>query len=428
MTETAAAASPAPSSTPQPAAPQPAAPGSSAPGSTRIAYVANDLWAMHFLLGQLALAQRRGYALHYLGPGSSQYGRTVEMPGVAMHETTMSRKMSPTTDLRSILALRNHMRRLRPTIVDCQQSKAGLVGGVAARLAGVPVVVYVNHGTVFSSAGGGKKRVMGWAEWLSCKLADHAYTVSEGVRQVFIQGGLCPAERISILHKGGVGVEATTRWDPTNLEETVAETRTRLGIPVDAPLIGYVGRVTRIKGIKELSGAWALLRDRFPELRLMLVGPVDKLNPIDPEAMARLEQDPRVLFTGNVDHPVPLFRAMDMMVLPSYHEGLPATILEAAAMERPCVASRIPGNVDAIADGETGLLVPVHDEPALAEALARYIEDPALRQAHGVAGRERVLRDFRPEDRWIAMVDEYDRLLRAKGLTPPTPPAAEPTP
>jgi len=100
-----------------------------------------------------------------------------------------------------------------------------------------------------------------------------------------------------------------------------------------------------------------------------------------------------------------------MLALPTYREGFNNTLLEAAAMELPAVASAVPGCTDVVIDGETATLVPVRDGRALAEALSRYLDDPELRRRHGLAARQRVLRDFRPQDMWEALYLEYMRLV-----------------
>jgi glycosyltransferase involved in cell wall biosynthesis len=106
-------------------------------------------------------------------------------------------------------------------------------------------------------------------------------------------------------------------------------------------------------------------------------------------------------------------------VLPTYREGFPNVLLEAAAMERPVVATRVPGCVDAVEEGATGTLVPARDAGALAGAIGAYLADPALAAAHGRAGRARVLRDFRREAIWEALAAEYRALLHARGLAVP---------
>ena len=149
---------------------------------------------------------------------------------------------------------------------------------------------------------------------------------------------------------------------------------------------------------------------------MAIIGSNDPRNPIRAKTDALLRSDPRVHLTGEVADMPAHYRAMDLLVLPSQHEGLPISLLEASAMQLPVIASHIPGNVDAVADGATGTLVPVHDVAALAAAIRRYLDDPALRQKHGLAGRERARRNFQQEIVWEASCQEYVDLLRAEGM------------
>jgi glycosyltransferase involved in cell wall biosynthesis len=130
---------------------------------------------------------------------------------------------------------------------------------------------------------------------------------------------------------------------------------------------------------------------------------------------AELRGDPRVHLVGMVHDMPSVYRALDVVVLPTYREGFPASLLEAAAMELPVIATRVPGCVDAVLDGETGLLVPARDALALTAAIRAYLRDPELRRRQGVNGRHRVLRDFDPETMRDALGREYLRLLGERG-------------
>jgi glycosyltransferase involved in cell wall biosynthesis len=145
----------------------------------------------------------------------------------------------------------------------------------------------------------------------------------------------------------------------------------------------------------------------------MLVGPLEPQDPVPSEVMHALRGDPRVHLVGEVDRMSHYYRAFDLLLLPTYREGLPTVLLEASAMELPVVATRIPGCIEAVRDGVTGTLVPVHDAEALATATRRYLLDAELRRRHGHMGRQLVRVIFDPLALREALFEEYRRLLGA---------------
>jgi glycosyltransferase involved in cell wall biosynthesis len=151
----------------------------------------------------------------------------------------------------------------------------------------------------------------------------------------------------------------------------------------------------------------------------LLVGTFEVKGDVELQITTEMKRDRQIVSTGWVDDTTPAYALMDVLALPTYREGFPNAVLEANAMERPVVASRVTGCVDAVVDGVTGLLVPAGDPVALAGALSKYLSDPALRDAHGRAARSRVDRDFRPECIWHAVYEEYVKLLKATNLPLP---------
>ncbi len=355
------------------------------------------------------------FALSSPGKDLEEFGRREDVP---VYGVEMLRSISPLRDLVALWSIVRLIRRLRPHIVHAHTPKGGLLGMIAAWLARVPVRIYHIRGLPLMTASGPRRTLLKWTERIACALANRVLCVSHSVREVAIAERLCPPQKIHVLLGGsGNGVDATGRFDPRNVGESArAKTRLQYGIPDDALVVGFVGRLVRDKGIVELAEAWRILREELPDLHLLLAGPFEAEDPVPPSVEAALRQDSRVHLTGMDWNTPPLYAAMDLLVLPTYREGFPNAPLEAASMALPVVATRIPGCTDAIADGVTGTLVPPRDAASLAVALRAYLQDPERRRSHGRAGRERVLREFRRETIWEALFGEYFEMARRKQL------------
>ncbi len=369
---------------------------------------------LDFLAGQAAAMRSLGYEVHAIAAPGSRLDAFARRHGIRCHGVSMSRRMDPLGDLRALWRLWRTLRRLRPAIVHAHSPKGGLLGMIAAWAARVPARVYTLHGLPMATAIGWRRRVLRWSDRISCAMATRCLCVSPSLREAVAAEGICPAGRLEVLASGSIGgVDARGRFDPTVVGPGARNSaRRRLGIPESARVIGFVGRVARDKGIAELLHAWGILRRFVPDIHLLIVGPMEPNDPIPADTAEAIVNDDRVHLVGQIDDPAPYYSAIDVVALPSHREGLGQVLLEAAAMGRPAVASRVVGCVDAVLDGVTGTLVPAGDAKALAGALRAYLKDPALRLEHGAAARARVLRDFSPERVHEATAALYDRLLQ----------------
>jgi len=365
-----------------------------------VATVGYTHWS--FLKGQNRFMATEGVEVHVAAAEDGFLERVATRDGVPVHAVPMSRNIDPRRDAVAVVRLWRLMRRIRPDVVHLSTPKAALLGAIAATFAGVPVRIFLARGSVAAADRGWAPWINRLAERLTARLCTEVVAVSPSLLDFLRREGIVPRDRGLVIRAGMSNGVDGTHFQPDPARHTG---------PDAAPVVGFVGRLGREKGIAELAAAWKCLRERFPAARLLFVGGWERVAGVSAEVRAALESDERVEFVGHVDDVRPCYHRMRVLAFPSHREGFPNAPMEAAALGVPCVGSRAVGVVDAVVDGVTGALVDLHDPAALAAGLARYLEDPGLARRHGDAGRERVLRDFDPAAIWTDLLSVYRRLL-----------------
>jgi glycosyltransferase involved in cell wall biosynthesis len=382
----------------------------------RLVIAVNSSLALGFLQGQPEYFQNSGFDVTVLCPEKRSGEWEVARPeNVRVLDVPIEREIAPLQDLRSIWHLLNIFRTLRPTVTNVGTPKAGLLGGFAAWLTHVPCRFYTLHGLRFETATGLRRKLLILAERLACRFAHRVVCVSHSVRRKALALGLVDRERAVVFGAGSCNGVDVSRYAPTPERiRRAAELRREFGIPADAPVALFVGRLTCDKGICELLQAFLQIGERFPQLRLLLVGSFEDGDPLPLEIRERLETHERVILTGPVSDPAPYYAIADVLILPSHREGLPTVVLEGHAAGKPVIGASATGIVDLLVDGETGLVFPVGDVSALAKAIGRIIEDEALARKLALAGQEQVKRNFRQELIWSALRREYLKVLQGR--------------
>ena len=250
--------------------------------------------------------------------------------------------------------------------------------------------------------------------------------MSDGARAIEL--GLINPQKATVIAQGSVNGVDAERFAPTPLKQQQAtDLRAQLKIPANAPVLGFVGRLTRDKGLEELVSAFKQIRAMAalkedatsPPPYLLCVGDYEAGDPVSSTTRNLMESLPGIVRTGFVNDPSLYYHVMDALALPTYREGFPYVPLEAAASGKPVVTTRVTGAMDAVIDGVTGYLVPPRDSAALARACYELLSSPTTAQRMGQAGRERVLRDFRPADLWAAWANLYRKnTCGAAGASP----------
>jgi glycosyltransferase involved in cell wall biosynthesis len=370
--------------------------------------------------GQLQFLQQHGFDVTLIcSPGEwlELFGRT---QGVQVIEVPMSRRIAPWKDLVSLWRLWRIMRAIRPAVTNVSTPKAGLLGGCAAWLAGVPCRFYTLRGLRFETLSGPKRQLLIFADLLACHFAHRIICVSRSLREKAVALRLATPERTLVFGSGSSNGVDASRFAPTSKRAKQAtKLRSELDIPHEAPVLGFVGRLTRDKGIPELVTSFQRLSKQFPDLRLLLLGSTEVEDPLDDKTRRALDTHSHIILRGVTTDTEPYYALMDILVLPSHREGFPNVVLEAYAAGKPVVAARATGTMDAVLDQRTGLLFPAGDVLALTRCLQSLLANKTLATQFGSAGQELVKRKFRQEIVWSALHKEYQRFLQLQGSSPP---------
>lgn len=387
------------------------------PPPIRVVHVTtSDMGLRLLLLNQLKTIREAGYDVVTVS-GSGPDVPMVEALGIPHYPVAFTRRpFAPLQDLRAFWDLWRLFRRLRPTIVHTHNPKPTLYGQLAARLAGVPIVVNTLHGYYFhEDTPRWLRSVFILTERLAARAADVVLSQNREDIRTAIGERICPADKIKHL---GNGIDVERFCKGSLAPENRLSMRRELGIPADALVIGFVGRLVREKGILELFEAATALLPEVPNLRLLLVGPIDHEKPdaIKPELAEHYGLQEICAFAGMRKDMPELYSAMDVCALPSHREGLPRVPMEACAMELPCVLTDIRGCREVVDPGVNGLLVPVRDSAALSRALSSLLADGELRQTMGRNGRALALDRFDERRVFSMVLEEYRIQLDRLGV------------
>jgi len=317
-----------------------------------------------------------------------------------LFQVKIPRQIHPLRDLGALASLIRVLRLYRPQIVHSHTSKAGFMARLAARLCDVPLVIHTIHELPQNATRSRLKKTVYWAlEKIANHWCDHLITVSRVNQQQILAEGICRPDKLSLI-PGGLA-----------LENYRAQSAPPWNLPEGSIVLGMAGRLEPAKGHSDLLKAFARLAPANPKLHLVIMGS-GQLR----EALEKQRDDlglqSRVHFLGWVEDLISAMAALDIFVLSSHYEGLGVVLLEALALERPVVSTRVGGTQDILEDGVHGLFAPAHDPAALAAAVQRLLDDPGLASRLAAAGKEKVWREYSAVQADQKVLDLYLRLFK----------------
>lgn len=334
-----------------------------------------------------------------------------EISGARYVPIEIPRKINLLRDAIALLKLWSFFRQSGFQIIHSTTPKAGLLCSLAAKLAGVPVRLHTFTGQPWVELGGIKRLISKSSDKLIALLNTHCYADSHSQKSFIVENGIADCKRISVLGSGSLAGIDLQRFDPERFSDVDNQKlRVELGIPMDAKILLFVGRLTRDKGIIELVVAFNEILGNGQHAYLILLGPLETDIDVLLDGLSS-EVRGRIVMPGFSAEPERFMATADLLLLPSYREGFGTVVIEAAAMNLPAVCSDIYGLTDAIVDGETGLLVAARDGKGLAAAIEHLLINSELRRKMGRCARVRVEREFSSHRMNELVIEEYAELL-----------------
>ena len=366
------------------------------------------------LKGQFGYMRAHGYDVITISADGPEVAE-IKKDGTQHVAIPFTRKITPFQDLKCLWLLIQAFRKLKPDIVHTHTPKAGLLGMLAALICRVPVRLHTVAGLPLIEATGFKRTLLEAAERVTYACAQVVYSNSEGLKKFISETFELPDEKLKIIGKGSSnGIDTAFFERSPEIESVAVAIKEKFRIGSGDFVFAFAGRIVNDKGITELVKAFEEVSKEFPTKRLLLllIGNFEEdHDPLGEDTVKYLTTDRRVILAGFQTDIRPWITAADAFVFPSYREGFPNVVMQASLLQVPCIVSDINGCNEIISNGNTGIVVPVKNIKALAEAMKTLVMDDALRKQYALAASAFVAENFRREYIWGELRKEYGRLL-----------------
>ena len=321
-----------------------------------------------------------------------------EYPFIHTYPMPFPRGINVFGSIKSIRLLKKLFKKEKFDMVQYSTPNASMYASIAAKSAKIPVRLYCQWGMVYVTMSGIKRKIFKTIERMVCRNSTQVQPDSTGNLEFCRKEGFYDETKSLVIWNGSAKGLDLTAFDVSQKAEYAKAIKEKYNIPENVPVIGFVGRLGKEKGCNELFKSFRALKEEFPMLKLLFVGPIEKEDTIEPELLKYFCECDDIIKTGRVTNVEKYTSAMDVFVLPSYREGFGMSVIEASAMEVPVVVTKYPGPSSAMEEGVTGISVSVKDSDALTLAIADLLKDREKSLAMGRAGRTFVEQNFEQKE------------------------------
>ena len=339
---------------------------------------------------------------------------------VAIHEgvrttpVAMTRSITPFKDLQALWKLYRLFKKEKPAIVHTHTPKAGLLGMMAGRLAGVPIRMHTVAGMPLMVSTGLKKRVLQSVERLTYSCATGVYPNSKNLAEYIFRNQFCKQKKLKVLGNGSSnGIDTDFFQLTPTIASSANELRKRFHFRESDFIFLFIGRLVKDKGIEELVDAFIRLKKNHPEIKLLLVGPYEQeLDPISENTISRIEIDPSIVHEDFQHDVRPYLAVSHALAFPSYREGFPNVPMQAGCFSLPLIVTDINGCNEIVEHGKNGLIIPVKDSTALRNAMLTLLADKLLYSTLKNNARQMIVERYDQKNLWNLLLDEYQSQLK----------------
>ncbi|WP_323788847.1 glycosyltransferase family 4 protein [Psychroserpens sp.] len=367
-------------------------------------------------LRTLLRGQHRFMSNHYEVIGVSGDGDALaevrQNEGIKTHVVEMTRTITPFKDLKAVFQLYKLFKAEKPFIVHTHTPKAGTVGMLAAKLAGVPHRLHTIAGLPLLEATGKKRKLLNAVEKFTYSCSTLILPNSFGLEQIILDHKFTKPSKLKVIGNGSSNGINTEHYDTALVSEDIkTNLKNELNISKEDLVFIFIGRIVRDKGINELVAAFNSLSKKNSNCKLILVGPRENhLDPLLPETENLIQTNKQILAVGLQKDIRPYVAISHVLTFPSYREGFPNVVLQGSCMELPCIVGNINGCNEIIEHNVNGLIIPVKDANAIENAMQFMIDFPEKRQAMITHSRSRIIERYKQEFVWNEILKTYKSL------------------
>ena len=338
--------------------------------------------------------------------------RVGEKEKVRTFHIEMSRKITPISDLLAVVKLYFFLRKEKPFIVHTHTPKAGIVGMLASKLAGVPHRLHTVAGLPLLEARGLKRKILDFVEKLTYSCATKVYPNSYGLLDIIKNNNYCPVTKLKVIANGSSNGIDTEYFNPNFFSATQnLELKKKLGISTSDFVFVFVGRLVADKGINEMVAAFKVVNEKYSNSKLLLVGDYENdLDPLQPLTLDQIQTNDAIITVGFQSDVRPYLSITDALIFPSYREGFPNVVMQAGAMGLPSIVSNINGCNEIIVEGENGTIIPVKSTSAIIEKMESLMTDENYFKKLKSNAREMIVSRYEQKVVWKAILQEYRNL------------------